>query len=62
LHATVVNNFALMASLDLKASFDLVDVNLLLKRLRKIGLPMELVKLVEVFFAVHKFCVEINRK
>ena len=37
------NNYALMASLDLSAAFDVVNVELLLKRLQIIGLPDDLV-------------------
>jgi hypothetical protein len=37
-----------MASLDISAKFKLVEVNLLLKRLRIIGLPLDLVKLIKV--------------
>ncbi len=48
-HATDLNSYALMISLDLSAAFDLIDMNLLLKRLRIIGLPMDLVKLNEVW-------------
>ena len=35
------NNYALMASLNLSAAFDLVNVKLLLNRLKIIGLPQE---------------------
>jgi hypothetical protein len=42
-YATNLNNSALMASLNLSATLDLLNVNLLLKRLSIIGLPMDLV-------------------
>ena len=34
-------NFALMASLDLSAAFDKVNINILIKRLKIIGLPQD---------------------
>ena len=58
--ATDSNNYVLMASLDLSAAFDLVNVNLLLKRLRILGLPTDLVKLIKVWLTERKFYVEIN--
>ena len=39
--------FALMASNDLSSAFDLVNVNLMLKRCRIIGLPNDVVDLIE---------------
>ena len=41
--------YALMASLDLSAAFDVVNVDLLLKRMRIIGLPPDLVQLVSIW-------------
>ena len=46
----VSNNFitvTVMASLDLSMSFDMVDTNLLIKRLRVIGMPNDLIKLIK---------------
>ena len=57
-NATDLNQYALMASLDLSAAFDLVNVDLLIKRLRIIGLRMDLVKLVRVWLSDRKFYVE----
>jgi hypothetical protein len=59
-HATDSNNYALMASLDLSAAFDLVNVELLIKRLKIIGMPMDLVKLIEVWLTDRKFYVEVD--
>ena len=59
-HATDSNNYALMASLDLSAAFDLVNVRLLIRRLRILGLPMDLVKLIEVWLTDRKFYVELD--
>ena len=44
------NNFALMASLNLSAAFDVVNMNLLLKRLDIIGIPSSVVSLLETWF------------
>jgi hypothetical protein len=41
------NNYASMAKLDLIAAFDVVNVNLLLKRFKIVGLPDDLIELVE---------------
>ena len=49
-----------MASLDLSAAFDLVNVRLLIRRLRILGLPMDLVKLIEVWLTERKFYVELD--
>ena len=54
------DNYVLMASLDLSAAFDLVNVELLLKRLRLIGLPNDLVNLIKVWLSDRKFYVDIN--
>ena len=59
-HATDSDNYALMASLDLSAAFDLVNVRLLIRRLRILGLPMDLVKLIEVWLTERKFYVELD--
>ena len=42
------DNYVPMASFDLSAAFDLVDILLPIKRLRLIRLPKDLVKLVRV--------------
>ena len=39
------NNYALLASLDLSATFDAVNTKLLLKRLKIIGLPKDILDL-----------------
>ena len=54
-HATNSDNYALMASLDLGAVSDLVNVKLLIKRLCILGLPMDLVKLIKIWLNKRKF-------
>jgi hypothetical protein len=54
------DNFTIMASLDLSAAFDLVNVELLIKRLRIIGLPGDLINLIEIWLSDRKFYVEVD--
>ena len=51
---------AIMASLDLSAAFDTVNIDLLLKRMKIIELPGDLVGLVEVWLKDRSFYVYIN--
>ena len=39
-------NFAIVASLDLSSAFDVVDINLLIRRLTIIGIPKDIVELI----------------
>ena len=49
-----------MASLDLSSAFDVVDTDLLLKRLWVIGLPDDMVALIGVWLKERKFYVDTN--
>jgi hypothetical protein len=49
-----------MASLDVSATFDVVNVKLLLKRLKIIRLPKDIIELVEVWLSTKYFYVNIN--
>ena len=49
-----------MASLDLSAAFDLVDLDLLMKRLKIMGLPQDVLDLLEVWLRGRSFYVEAN--
>ncbi len=40
---------ALLATLDLSAAFDLVNIDLLIKRLEIVGLPMDVIELITVW-------------
>ena len=42
-------HFAMVADIDLSCAFDLVNVNLLIKRMKLIGLPEDIVDLVELW-------------
>ena len=54
------DNFVVMSSLDLSAAFDLVNLDLLLKRLKKMGLPEDVISLLEVWLRNRFFYVEAN--
>ena len=50
----------IMASVDLSSAFDVVNIKLLLKRLRIVGLPADLVALIEIWLSNRMFYVEVN--
>ena len=54
------DQFALMSSLDLSSAFDVVNVELLIKRLQIIGLPNDLVELVSEWLTNRYFYVSID--
>ena len=56
------DSYGLMASLDLSAAFDVVDVQLLLKRLEIIGLPDDIRILVRNWLSSRYFYVDIDGK
>ena len=60
--ARAVNNgqYALMCSLDLSAAFDLVNVELLLKRLRVVGLPDDVISLIKCWISVRYSYVSVD--
>lgn len=60
--ATDDDNMAMLANLDLSSAFDTVNVNLLLKRLRILGLPRDLVALIEVWLMDRLVYVTVNGK
>ena len=43
------NKYALMSSIDLSAAFDVVNIPLLIKRLKIIGLPDDIVNLISIW-------------
>ena len=51
------NCYVIMASLDLSMAFDLVNIKLLLKRLRVMGFPSDLVTLIGEWLSGRKFYV-----
>ena len=54
------DNYVSMASIDLSAAFDVVDVPLLIKRMKIMGLPEDVVRLVNVWLTEHYFYVEVD--
>ena len=54
------DNHCIMASIDLSSAFDVVNIELLLKRLRVVGLPADLVALIEIWLTNRNFYVEVN--
>ena len=54
------DNYVLMASLDLSAAFDVVNIGLLMKRLRILGLPDDILSLIEIWLKNRVFYVDID--
>ena len=54
------NQYALMASLDLSAAFDVVNIELLIKRLDSVGIPADVVSLIGTWLSERIFYVSIN--
>ena len=55
-----LGEFALLANLDLSSAFDVVNVDLLLKRMRIVGLPRDVIELVAVWLKGRMFYVSVN--
>jgi hypothetical protein len=53
-------SYAMTASLDLSSAFDLVNTNLLIKRLRIIGLPSDIISLIETWLKRRSYYVSID--
>ena len=49
-----------MSSIDLSAAFDVVSINLLIERLRIIGLPGDIIALIKLWLENRSFYVEAN--
>ena len=49
-----------MASMDLSAAFDVVHIELLLTRLRILGLPADVVALIEIWLKNRLFYVQVS--
>ena len=54
------DEYVIVASIDLSSAFDLVNVDLLLKRLRIIGLPSDLIELVSAWLKNRMYYVSIE--
>ncbi len=55
-------NFALMASLDLSSAFDVVNIGLLLKRMQIIGIPRDIIELVEIWLRDRTYYITCRGK
>ena len=55
-----LGQYALLANLDLSSAFDVVNINLLLKRMRIAGLPDDVIRLVEIWLSGRKYYVTVN--
>ena len=53
-------DYVLMSSIDLSAAFDVVSINLLIERLRIIGLPGDIIALIKLWLENRSFYVEAN--
>jgi hypothetical protein len=56
------DEYAVISSLDLSAAFDLVNLDLLLKRLKIMGIPIDVIQLLEVWLRDRLFYDEANGK
>ena len=54
------NQYALMASLDLSAAFDVVNIGLLIKRLDIVGIPADVVSLIGTWLSERIFYVSVD--
>ena len=54
--------YALMSSIDLSAAFDVVNVDLLLKRLNILGLPNDVIDLIRIWLKERYFYVNIENR
>jgi hypothetical protein len=54
--------YSVMASLDLSSAFDVVDIDLLTYRLKRIGLPTEYVRLVKTWLSKRRAFVEVENE
>jgi hypothetical protein len=53
-------DFVTVVSLDLSSAFDLVDTNLLIKRLKMVGIPDDVIKLIKAWLKNRSFYVSID--
>ena len=54
------NCFVVMASLDLSMAFDMVNTELLVRRLRIMGMPADLVNLIREWLVGRSFYVQVG--
>ena len=54
--------FALMASIDLSSAFDVVNIDLLIKRLKIIGIPEDVVDLIKIWLNERSYYIKVRGK
>ena len=54
------DKYAIMSSIDLSAAFDVVNIKLLIKRLKIIGLQTDIIELIKIWLDNRLFYVDIN--
>jgi hypothetical protein len=54
------DKYPLIASLDLSSAFDIINVNLLIKRLKIMGMPGDLIDLIDVWLNERSYYVSID--
>ena len=54
------NCFVALAGIDLSAAFDVVDIELLIRRLEIMGLPMDVVKLTRANIACYSYLLNFR--
>jgi hypothetical protein len=54
--------YVIVASIDLSSAFDLVNIDLLIKRLKTVGLPNDLIELIAVWLWKRSFYVSIEEE
>jgi hypothetical protein len=59
-HTQDEDEYVLLASLDLSFAFDVVNIELLLKRLKIIGIPKDVIDLISVWLSNTSFYVSID--
>ena len=55
-------DYALIASLNLSAPFDIVNVRLVMKRLETPGLPPDVLRLIQIWITNRSYYVNINEQ
>ena len=57
-----IGNYVTVTSLDLTAAFDVVDTELLIKRLKIMGMPVQLIQVIQNWLSERYFYCDINGK
>ena len=60
MHDVIQKCYVVMASLDHRMAFDMVDTGLLIKRLRIMGMPNDIIKLIKEWLVGRTFYVQVG--